>query len=69
MSEKKKRKTTITISGDTWKRLNSIKRIGESFDKLLSRLLDRLGVCVHNAPNKNLEKEKPPDASGGGRTA
>ncbi len=68
MSEKKRITTTITISGNTWKRLNSLKGIGESFDELLSRLLDRLGTDVHNAPSKNLEKDKPPDASGGGRT-
>ena len=35
-----KKFTTIGISKKVWKALNSKKEVGESFDRLLTRLLD-----------------------------
>jgi len=34
------KKTTITISEETWRRLNQIKRLGESFDELINRIIE-----------------------------
>lgn len=34
------KKTTIQISEKTWKRLNSIKKLGEDYDSIISTLLD-----------------------------
>ena len=34
------RKTTIEVSGEVWKELNSLKNIGETFDRVLRRLLN-----------------------------
>ena len=36
-----KRMTTIAISAENWKRLNAIKKIGESHDDTITRLLDK----------------------------
>ena len=36
-----KRMTTIAISAENWERLNAIKKIGESHDDTITRLLDK----------------------------
>jgi len=38
-----RRTTTIEISEETWKRLNLLKNVGESFDSVVSRLLNQFG--------------------------
>ena len=37
--ESKQRTTTIEISVENWEKLNSLKRIGESFNDVVTRLL------------------------------
>ena len=37
--------TSIKISEETWAKLNQIKKLGESFDDILIRLLNELDEC------------------------
>lgn len=54
------RRTVITVSVPTRDRLRKLKRSGDTMDGAIVRLLDCLEEC---------QEKKPPDASGGGRTA
>ena len=63
--------TTITIEKRTWKRLNSRKEPGESFDDVVDRLLDDTEECnnaIHQPRIQQSRYEVQPDAFGTYRT-